>query len=132
MMGRAPNPGGPQRVSAHVVPKASLHDRATKKRRRRSKPGWEDEASTTVEQGDVAERFARSRRRARGAPPHNTNITGTAARSTSPPSTISAHAALSLITPLRSAARLVITQGNDAGQESSPAGQDVHDRSRGR
>ncbi|MGH2901342.1 MAG: hypothetical protein ACRDMZ_21875, partial [Solirubrobacteraceae bacterium] len=71
-MGRAPNPGAPQRVSAHVVPKAAAFSAPPVQERPPSDPlavpvadeedekttiesgGWEEEASTTVEQGEVA------------------------------------------------------------------------------
>src|SRR5438874_10941477 len=55
-MGRAPNPGGPQRVSAHVVPKAKPYP-AEEEEKTTTESQWEDEASTTVEQGDVAEKL---------------------------------------------------------------------------
>src|SRR6266404_3456103 len=56
-MGRAPNPGGPQRVSAHVVPKAKPYPTAEEEEKTTTESQWEDEASTTVEQGDVAEKI---------------------------------------------------------------------------
>ena len=73
-MGRAPNTGAPQRVSAHVVPKAPPFSE-DEDEKTTIESGWEDEASTTVEQGDVAEKIrvleaARQRN-------HITNITST-------------------------------------------------------
>src|SRR5215831_15846866 len=53
-MGRAPNSGGPQRVSAHVVPKAKPFSVGDEEEKTTNDSQWEDEASTTVEQGDVA------------------------------------------------------------------------------
>ena len=108
-MGRAPNPGGPQRVSAHVVPKAkpspdNIEDRTT------LDPQWEEEASTTVEEGDVAARI-----RGMVQQPPRTNETGTAIEE---PTVDDQNAQMSSITPVRDIARIVITQGNDAGQET--------------
>ena len=57
-MGRAPNPGAPQRVSAHVVPKAKPFAREDDEEEKTTiESGWEDEASTTVEQGEVADKI---------------------------------------------------------------------------
>ena len=57
-MGRAPNPGAPQRVSAHVVPKApNTFSNEDEEEKTTIESGWEDEASTTVEQGEVAEKI---------------------------------------------------------------------------
>src|SRR5438094_180413 len=54
-MGRAGNPGGPQRVSAHVVPKAKPYpgggDVGDEDEKTTIESQWEDEASTTVEHG---------------------------------------------------------------------------------
>ena len=55
-MGRAPNPGAPQRVSAHVVPKAQAFSEEEEEKTT-IESGWEEEASTTVEQGEVAEKI---------------------------------------------------------------------------
>src|SRR5690606_11687189 len=73
---------------------------------------WEDEASTTVEEGDVADKI-RSLGLARGS--NNTSVTGTGALDE--PTVDDQHANMSAITPVRDVARLQITQGNDAGQE---------------
>jgi hypothetical protein len=67
---------------------------------------WEDEASTTVEQGEVADKI-----RALGAEPR------TQTGALEEPTVDDQHAHMSAITPLRDVARLQITAGNDAGQE---------------
>jgi pSer/pThr/pTyr-binding forkhead associated (FHA) protein len=72
---------------------------------------WEDEASTTVEQGDVAEKVRSLKQN------NNTNVTNTGA--VDELTVDDQHApVLSAITPLRADqnARLAITQGNDTGQ----------------
>src|SRR5881392_55150 len=80
-MGRAGNPGGPQRVSAHVVPKAKPYpgddpgsdpgsDVGDEEEKTTIESQWEDEASTTVEQGDVADKV-------RALKQNNTNVTHT-------------------------------------------------------
>jgi hypothetical protein len=109
-------------VSAHVVPKALSFsgsaapsgfeddDKTT------LESGWEEEASTTVEQGDVAEKL----RALNLELPRRTitNVTSTQAGLDEP--TIDdqrANAGLSMITPPSIMARLIITQGNDRGQE---------------
>src|SRR5262249_34845300 len=56
-MARATNLGAPQRVSAHVVPKApSFSSDDEEEKTTIESGGWEEEASTTVEQGEVAEK----------------------------------------------------------------------------
>ncbi len=116
MMGRAPNSGAPQRVSAHVVPKAQPFPEEEEEKTT-IESGWEEEASTTVEQGEVAEKI-----RALGmdAPRRNniTNVTSTNAGMLDEPTVDDqrANAAISLITP-QIQARLMITGGNDAGVE---------------
>jgi pSer/pThr/pTyr-binding forkhead associated (FHA) protein len=117
-MGRAGNPGGPQRVSAHVVPKAKPYpggvdggDTGEEEEKTTIESQWEDEASTTVEQGDVAEKVRSLKQNG------NTNVTHTG--SLEEPTVDDQHApVLSAITPLRvdQNARLAITQGNDTGQ----------------
>src|ERR1051325_8485880 len=117
-MGRAPNPGGPQRVSAHVVPKAKPYPDAEEEEKTTTESQWEDEASTTVEQGEVAEKI-----RGLVEPRRNiTNITNTGASSTEEATVDdqNAHPLLAVTpvsrdTPVR--AHLVVTQGNEAGQE---------------
>lgn len=110
-MGRAPNPGGPQRVTAHVVPRAKPFPDSDEEEKTTIESQWEDEASTTVEEGDVAERI-RSLGIARGS--NNTSVTGTGALDEP---TVDDQHAQSAITPVRDVARLQITQGNDAGHE---------------
>ena len=116
-MGRAPNPGGPQRVTAHVVPRAKPYPDSPEHEEEEKttiESQWEDEASTTVEEGDVAEKI----RQLGGAPRRNqTGVTNTSANALDEPTVDDQHAQLSAITPVRDVARLVITQGNDAGQE---------------
>lgn len=118
-MGRAPNSGAPQRVSAHVVPKAQASFDEDEKTTIES--GWEDEASTTVEQGEVAEKI-----RSMGVetPLHmpkrsNTGITSTngGALDELTVDDQRAHQALALLTPSVAPARIVVTAGNDKGQE---------------
>lgn len=115
-MGRAPNPGAPQRVSAHVVPKAQPFSEDEEKTTIES--GWEEEASTTLEEGDVASRIralngevARAR--------NNTGITNTNGSGVEEPTVDDqrANALISMITPPSMSARLLITQGNDSGQD---------------
>ncbi len=77
--------------------------------------GWEEEPSTTVEQGDVAERI-----RALGVERRNgTNVTSTNAGLLDELTVDDQHAnaALSMITPPMLQARLLVTGGNDTGQE---------------
>src|SRR5262245_1702429 len=127
-MGRAPNPGAPQRVSAHVVPKApsfpasgpaiplpvaSPADEEEEKTTIES-GGWEEEASTTVEQGEVADRvrtLGLEQRR------HNTGITSTGDSVSDEPTVDEPRGAVALaLLPPPRIARLEITQGNDLGQ----------------
>src|SRR5687767_3535682 len=109
-MGRAPNSGGPQRVSAHVVPKAKPFPDNEEEEKTTIESQWEDEASTTVEQGDVADKI-------RALQQPRTGITNTGAGQLDEPTVDDQHAQLSAITPLRDVARLVITAGNDNGQD---------------
>jgi type III secretion system (T3SS) inner membrane Yop/YscD-like protein len=118
-MGRASNPGAPQRVSAHVVPKLpSFSADDEEEKTTIESGGWEEEASTTVEQGDVADKI-----RALGigldqARRANTSITSTNGGGMSDEPTVDDQrgaAALAMLPPPL-VARLVITQGNDAGQ----------------
>ncbi|HSK03915.1 MAG TPA: FHA domain-containing protein, partial [Kofleriaceae bacterium] len=80
--------------------------------------GWEEEASTTIEQGELAEKL-----RATGLEPPRRNgvgnITSTGNSVVDEPTVDDqrAHAAIAMITPPSlAAARIVVTQGNDAGQ----------------
>src|SRR5262245_43462965 len=106
-MGRAPFPGGPQRVSAHVVPKAKPFreegDRTAVERH------WEEEPSTTIDQVEVAEKVRAFVEKAQ-------TTTGSGVGLEEP--TIDQHLVLSALTPVRadSVARLVITLGNDTGR----------------
>ena len=115
-MGRAPNPGGPQRVSAHVVPKAKPFSEDDEKTSIESQ--WEDEASTTVEQGEVAHKI---RELGIDPVPRNiTNITNTSGSSLDEPTVDDQHAnpvIAGINPPVVVSAHLTITQGNDMGQE---------------
>jgi len=118
-MGRAPNSGGPQRVSPHVVPKAKPFSEDDEKTNIEAESQWGDEASTTVEQGEVADKM-----RALGLdtqpPPAArrgnliTNVTNTGALDES---TVDDQNPM-LVRPPIAPARLVITGGNDTGLES--------------
>src|SRR5687767_775010 len=124
-MGRAPNSGAPQRVSAHVVPKApATFSQSDEEEKTTIESGWEDEASTTVEQGEVAEKIRSlgvetPMRPAANGRTNNTHITSTNGGQLDEPTVDDqrAHAALSLITPSVAPARIVVTAGNDNGQE---------------
>ncbi|HEY5944846.1 MAG TPA: FHA domain-containing protein, partial [Kofleriaceae bacterium] len=74
---------------------------------------WEDEASTTVEQGDVAEKI----RSLVEPPARGTGLTNTGAGVLDEPTVDDQNAQSSAITPVRDVARLQITAGNDAGNE---------------
>src|SRR5690349_7413961 len=115
-MGRAPNSGGPQRVSAHVVPKAKPSPEYDDENEKTAvESGWEDEASTTVEQGEVADKI-RDLVEAPRRPA--TGLTSTGNNSVDE-STVDDQRANSQIAALSPGliGRLVITQGNDVGQE---------------
>jgi hypothetical protein len=129
-MARAPNPGAPQRVSAHVVPKAAPFSADDEEEKTTIESGgWEEEASTTVEQGDVADKL---RALALGAPPvgpsagvdaiagaarPNTNITSTDGSGVDEPTIDDQRANLALLLiPAPSSARLVVTAGGDSGR----------------
>jgi pSer/pThr/pTyr-binding forkhead associated (FHA) protein len=80
--------------------------------------GWEDEASTTVEQGEVAEKLRALNSRGEQARRANTSITSTNGSTTSEEPTVDDQrgaAALAMLPP-QVVARLVITQGNDSGK----------------
>src|SRR4051812_35644342 len=53
-MARASNSGAPQRVSAHVLPKAPPFSADEEGEKTGRGGGWEEEASTSGEQGEVA------------------------------------------------------------------------------
>ena len=128
-MARVANPGGHQRVSAHVLPKArAFHDvDEDEKTTIESGGGWEEEASTTVEQGEVAEKIralGTDSPQQRGEPGVITSVTSTSNVEELTVDDRRANAALSVITPPTLAlpsstinARLVCTQGNDTGTE---------------
>src|SRR5580704_1397560 len=118
LMSRAPQPGEPQRVSAHVVSKAKsfTDDEKTTS----DDEQWSDEGSTTVEQGE-AEKL-------RSLIPELPKRSGTGVSTTTganaldEPTVDDQHADPNLsITPVpREApglARLIATQGNDTGHE---------------
>jgi len=95
------------------VPKAKPFSDGDEDERTTIESQWEEEASTTVEQGDVADKIKSLGGERRG----NTNVTHTGAMDE--PTVDDQHApVLSAITPLRADqnARLSITQGNDTGQ----------------
>ncbi|HMG57821.1 MAG TPA: FHA domain-containing protein, partial [Kofleriaceae bacterium] len=118
-MARATNPGAPQRVSAHVVPKApSFSTDDEEEKTTIESGGWEEEASTTVEQGEVAEKVRALALGAASPARSNTAITSTNGSTVTDEPTVDdqrAIAAVALLPP-PSVARLVITQGNDTGQ----------------
>src|SRR4026209_1228438 len=111
-MGRAPNSGGPQRVSAHVVPKAKPFPDSEEEEKTTIESQWEDEPSTTVEQGEVADKVRSLSSQPR---PSGTNVTNAGASGIEESTVDQAH--MSAITPVRDVARLLVSQGNDAGQE---------------
>src|ERR1700712_1976286 len=118
-MGRAPNLGAPQRVSAHVVPKAApaFVPEVDEDDKTTIESGWEEEASTTVEQGEVAERL-RALALGDGKGRSGTNITSTDGGELPDEPTVDdqrANAALAKLPP-PAVAKLLITAGNDAGQ----------------
>ena len=134
-MGRAPNPGGPQRVSAHVVPKAKPFSEDDEKTTIESDSQWGDEPSTTVEQGEVQDKI-----RALGldpppplhAPRGNghviTNVTNTNGGALDE-STVDDQQ--NPMAPIIVAARLVITGGNDTGLETDINGGKTYTIGRG-
>jgi pSer/pThr/pTyr-binding forkhead associated (FHA) protein len=103
-------------VSAHVVPKAKPFPEDDEQDEKTTvESGWEDEASTTVEQGEVAEKIRdlveQPRRPATGL----TN-TGNSSVDESTVDDQRANSQIAALTP-GLIGRLVITQGNDVGQE---------------
>src|SRR4051794_1309019 len=112
-MGRAPNSGGPQRVTAHVVPRAKpvlnpgeAGEEGDEEEKTTIESPWEDEASTTVEQGDVADKIRAIEAAARRP---NTGITHTSAGPLDEPTVddqnMSSHSSVSsAVTPLRAEA----------------------------
>ena len=110
-------------MSAHVVPKghsfsgqsnavSSMDDEEEKTT---LESGWEEEASTTVEQGEVAEKI-----RSMGLDPPRARNQITSTGSVVDEPTVDdqrGNAGLSMITPPAVLARMIITHGNDKGQE---------------
>jgi pSer/pThr/pTyr-binding forkhead associated (FHA) protein len=118
-MGRAPNSGGPQRVSAHVVPKAKPFSEDDEKTTIEADSQWGDEPSTTVEQGEVQDKIRALGLDAPPTPHRNpqiiTNVTSTNAGALDE-STVDDQQ--NPMAPVIAPARLVITGGNDAGLET--------------
>jgi hypothetical protein len=94
------------------VPKAKPFPEGEEEEKTTIESQWEEEASTTVEQGDVADKI-RSLNVAADARRGNTNQTNTGA--VEEPTVDDKQ--MSAITPVRDVARMQITQGNDAGTE---------------
>lgn len=116
-MGRAPTGAVPQRVSAPATPKAPSFVPEDEDEKTMIESGWEEEASTTVEQGDVADRIRALGLGLEPAKRANSSITSTSGGTAEEPTVDDqrASAAVALLPPVI-VARLVITQGNDAGQ----------------
>ena len=112
-MGRAPNSGGPQRVSAHVVPKAKPFSDEDEKTTIESDSQWGEEASTTVEQQEIARSLAADAPR---RPQVITNVTNTNASALDESTVDDQH---NPMLPAVAAARLVVTGGNDTGLEQA-------------
>lgn len=122
VMGRAPNSGAPQRVSAHVVPKATASSPFSiaagtgddEDEKTTIESGWEDEPSTTIAQSDAEQILGVASPLRTG-----TNVTATNSGGGDELTVDDQHAnaGLSLLTPGILRARLVVTGGNDAGQE---------------
>lgn len=132
-MGRAPNPGGPQRVTAHVVPRAKPYPDGAEDEEDDDEAStaiaWGEEASTTIEHGQIAKKPAPlPPTRPGNVNPNSGNIvTGNNGNVTQTGAHLDDHTVddqnlardvLSAITPIRpdANARLSITQGNDVGQ----------------
>ncbi|NVB77541.1 MAG: FHA domain-containing protein [Kofleriaceae bacterium] len=108
-------------MTAHVVPRAkpilSAGDEGDEEEKTTIESPWEDEASTTVEQGEVADKI-----RALGGEPsrrQNTGVTNTSASQLDEPTVDDQNVpALAPVTQLRAeSARLLITAGNDSGRQ---------------
>jgi len=105
-------------VSAHVLPKAPTFSMNDEEEKTTIESGWEEEASTTVEQGEVADKIRALGRNGDPSRRPNTSITSTNGGSMPDEPTVDdqrAAAALAMLPP-PIVARLVITQGNDSGQ----------------
>jgi hypothetical protein len=105
-------------VSAHVVPKAPPFPSEDEDEKTTIESGWEEEASTTVEQGDVADKIRALGLGVEQPRRPNTNITSTngSGMSEEPTADDQRGAAALAMLPPPMVARLVITQGNDSGQ----------------
>ncbi len=138
-MARVANPGVPQRVSAHVVAKSQVLAKAAsgggggeEDEKTTLDPSWEEEGSTATENGEVIETLraiGTSDPAAAAFQPRRNNITGVTATGAdeltvddranaaraiiTPPGVFAPDTNLELIPP----GRLVVTQGNDVGQE---------------
>lgn len=118
-MGRAPHAGAPQRVSAHVLPKAVPYDdgnEVDEDEKTTIESGWEEEPSTTVNESEVAEKIAHLRR-----PQAVTGVTATGIGA-SEEATVddregNMNKMLSMVTPIAQPTRIVITGGNESGVE---------------
>ncbi len=108
-------------MSAHVVPKAKPFPEEDEEEKTTIESGWEDEASTTVEQGEVADKIrALGSEQSPVTPPRReqpTGVTSTGASSLDEPTVDDQHVAEIANNLAAGLARLVITQGNDIGQE---------------
>src|SRR5512140_2055497 len=116
-MVRASNSGAPQRVSAHVLPKGRPFSTDDEDEKTAIESGFEEEASTTVEQGEVADKIRALARGREAGRRTNTNITSTNGGSMDEPTVDDQRGAAALaMLPPPIVARLVITSGNDSGQ----------------
>ncbi len=98
------------------MPRAKPFPEAEEEEKTTIESQWEDEASTTtVEQGDAADKI-RSLIEPR-RPPNTSTGTGTGTGALDELTVDDQQAHLSAITPVRDVARLQITAGNDAGNE---------------
>jgi len=117
-MGRAPNSAVPQRVSAHVVAKPPSFVPDEEDDKTMIESGWEDEPSTTVEQGEVAEKLRQlglggdAGKRTPSTPAAADNSPTTEEPAIDDQRASAAHSPL----PATMTARLTVTQGNDLGQ----------------
>ncbi|HSN27071.1 MAG TPA: FHA domain-containing protein [Kofleriaceae bacterium] len=108
-------------MSAHVVPKAKPFPEEDEEEKTTIESGWEDEASTTVEQGEVADKIrALGSEQSPVTPARReqpTGVTSTSASQLDEPTVDDQHVAEIANNLAVGLARLVITQGNDVGQE---------------
>jgi len=104
-------------VSAHVVAKPKAFSESDEEERTTLESSWEEEPSTTVEEGDAADRI----RELSGGPPKRPNGFGPSFTSTTgsrleEPTVDDQHMPQGLLLALP-VSRLVVTGGNDTGQE---------------